>query len=206
MIEKIEQGYHLTCRPHRLIPAVLNNKQACKDYSNCISGTFQFQGKANAILYRWGTPINNLSAHGWLDFPDTVIAYYYGGTIKCFDAVKLTAEQREDIVWAISGMGLIDHYSPRKQGYCKGSKDGYNYNYSDVVRKTAHTVLGYKDGEMHGFYLSNMSGKQVDTFCRSQGLDFAIMLDGGHVAGCNCDAGRANSKLFQHNILQFVQG
>lgn len=205
MIEQIEQGFHLTCKPHRLIPAVLNNKQACKNYSNCISGTFQHMGNVNGVLFRWGTKVNNLSAHGWLDFPDTVIAYYINGEVKCFDAISLDKEQTKDIVWAISGMGLISHYSPRKQGYCKGSKDGYNYDYSDVVRKTAHTVLGYKNGEMHGYYLQNMSGKQVDSFCRKEALDFAIMLDGGHIAACNCDAGHTNYNLFQQNILQFVQ-
>lgn len=206
MIERIDEGYHLTCKPEKLIPAVLNNKQACKNYSNCISGTFQWLGKTNAILYRWGTKVSNLSAHGWLDFPDTVIAYYNTGEIKCFDAVSLTKEQTKNLVWAVSGMGLIGHYSPRKQGYCKGSKDGYNYNYSDVVRKTAHTVLGYKNGEMHGYYISKMSGKQVDTFCRKENLDFAILLDGGHIAGCHTDVGSANRNLFQQNILQFVQG
>lgn len=206
MVEKIEQGYHLTCKPNNLIPAVLNNKQACKNYSNCISGTFQWLGKTNAILYRWGTKVSNLSAHGWLGFPDTVIAYYNTGEVKCFDAVSLSKEQTKDLVWAISGMGLITHYAPKKQGFSKGRKDGVNYNYSDVLRKTDHTVLGYKDGEMHGYYLSHMTGKQIDTFCRNQGLTYAILLDGGHIASCHCDVGKANSNRFQQNILQFVQG
>ena len=95
-------------------------------------------------------------------------------------------------------------YEPAKEGYARFRKNGKTYNYSDVLRKTNHTAIGVKDGEVYGLYLANVTGAQVNAYCKKIGLDMAVMLDGGHVAAINSDIGKANAYQKQHNIIQFV--
>lgn len=73
-----------------------------------------------------------------------------------------------------------------------------------MVRKTNHTALGVKDGKVYGFYLANMTGAEVNAYVKKQGMEMAIMLDGGHIAAVNCDEYSANAGQKQHNIVQFV--
>lgn len=49
-----------------------------------------------------------------------------------------------------------------------------------------------------------MTGDEVNAYCKKQGLQYAVMLDGGHVAAVNCEIGQANTKQKQSNIIQFV--
>src|SRR5574344_820399 len=68
--------------------------------------------------------------------------------------------------------------------------EGFTGAYSDVLRKTNHTVLGYKGGMLYGVYCRSMTAQQVNAFCRDKlKLTRAVMLDGGHVAAINgaCD-------------------
>lgn len=194
----------LSTTANNIIIAELKNKAACKNYTNCISGAFQYNNAANAIMVNAGKVINNLSAHGWLGFPDSVLICYNDGTITVERHVSIPQAKLSQIRWAISGMGLLDMYDPAEEGYAKFKKDGKTYNYSDVVRKTNHTAIGMKDGVVYGFYLSNMTGAQVNTYVKKQGMEMAIMLDGGHIAAVNCDIYSANESQKQHNIIQFV--
>lgn len=205
MVQKDGNNIILSAVPEKVIFAELANKQACKNYANSISGTFQYQNKANAILICGGKVISNLSAHGWLGYPDTCLIYYKDGTLAVKRLVSIPAAELQQVEWAISGVGLLDMYNPSAEGYAKFKKNGKTYDYSDVVRKTNHTAIGVKNGKVYGFYLSSMTGAEVNTYMKKQDMDFAIMLDGGHIAAVNCSQAQRNVGQKQHNIIQFVQ-
>ena len=84
MIIRDGKNVILSAKPENVIVAELKNGAACKNYRNCISGTFQYQNKANAILISNGRVISNLSAHGWIGFPDSVILEFPSlfGTVR----------------------------------------------------------------------------------------------------------------------------
>lgn len=194
----------LSAEANGVIIAELKNKQACKNYTNCISGAFQYNNAANAVLVNAGRVINNLSAHGWLGFPDSILMCLNDGTLAVERHISIPQSMLPNVRWAISGMGLLDMYDPAAEGYAKFKKDGKSYDYSDVVRKTNHTAIGVKDGMVYGFYLANMTGAQVNAYVKARGMEKAIMLDGGHIAAVNCDIHSANASQLQHNIIQFV--
>lgn len=203
----VRDGKHviLSAVPGKIVVAELKNQAACINYRNCISGMFQYRNAFNAICVRNGNVLNNLSAHGWLGYPDSVLICWMDGSITCERYVSIPMQDVPGIRWAISGMGLLDLYAPEAEGYCRFKKDGKLYDYSDVFRKTNHTAIGVKDGVVYGFYLSNMTAVQVNAYVKKQGMEVAIMLDGGHVAAVNCDAVSDNASQKQHNIIQFVQ-
>lgn len=205
MVQKDGNNIILSAAPEKVIFAELVNKQACKNYANSISGTFQYQNKANAILIYGGKVISNLSAHGWLGYPDTCLIYYKDGTLAVKRLVSIPAAELQQVEWAISGLGLLDMYAPAKEGYAKFKKNGKTYNYSDVLRRTNHTAIGVKASKVYGFYLANMTGAEVNAYMKKQDMDFAIMLDGGHIAAVNCSQAQRNVGQKQHNIIQFVQ-
>ena len=204
MIIRDGKNVILSARPENVIVAELANGGACKNYTNCISGTFQYKNTANAILISNGRVISNTSAHGWLGFPDSVIMCLTDGTIAIDRVIGIPEEKLSQVRWAISGMGLLDNYNPAIEGYCKFTQGGKTYDYSDVLRKTHHTALGVKDAKVYGFYLANMTGAEVNAYLKEQGMEFGIMLDGGHVAAVHCDDYSANASQKQHNIVQFV--
>ena len=204
-IKKDENNIILSAKPGNVIFAELKNDQACKNYANCISGTFQYQNKANAILVYGGKVISNLSAHGWLGYPDTCLIYYKDGTLAVKRITSIPAAELQQVEWAISGVGLLDMHNPSKEGYVRFQRNGKTYDYSDVLRRTNHTAIGVKSGKVYGFYLSNMTGAEVNTYMKKQDMDFAVMLDGGHIAAVNCSRAQKNVSQKQHNIIQFVQ-
>ena len=204
MIIRDGKNVILSAKPENVIVAELKNTAACKNYRNCISGTFQYQNKANGILISNGRVINNMSAHGWLGYPDSVIFCSNDGKISIERLVGFSEKRLSEIKWAISGCGLLGNYNPAAEGYAKFTQRGKTYDYSDVLRKTNHTALGVKDGEVYGFYLANMTGAEVNEYLKKQGMHFGILLDGGHIAAVNCDGYSANASQKQHNIVQFV--
>ena len=194
----------LSVAPDKVIFAELKNKQACKDYANCISGTFQYQNAANAILAYNGKVFGSYSAHGWLGYPDSCLIYYKDGGFDVKRWIAIPSAELNNIRWAISGVGLLDNYDPAAEGYARFQKNGKVYDYSDVLRRTNHTAIGVKGGQVYGLYLANMTGAEVNAYCKKQGLQYAIMLDGGHIAAVNCSLGQKNASQKQHNIIQFV--
>ena len=204
MIIKDGKNVVLSASANNVIIAELANSAACKNYRNCISGTFQYQNKANGIIVANGKIIGANSAHGWLGYPDSVILCSNDGKLSVERLVSFPVERLSEVKWAISGMGLLDNYNPAAEGYAKFKKNGKSYDYSDVLRKTCHTALGVKDAKVYGFYLANMTGAEVNAYLKEQGMEFGIMLDGGHIASVNCDEYSANASQKQHNIIQFV--
>lgn len=107
MIQKDGNNIILSSDPDKVIFAELENKKACKNYASCISGTFQYQNEANAILIYGGNVISNLSAHGWLGYPDTCLIYYKDGAFSVKRLVSIPAAGAVGHFWrGPSGHGI----------------------------------------------------------------------------------------------------
>ncbi len=152
-------------------------------FANTISGSFTHPRAKRpcSILINNGIDVCNVGSKAFAGFKESVIVRYKDNTTKIM-RVLWTSEipNRRDVKWAVGGMGLLDNFDPAKEGYCKFTHNGKTYNHSDVLRKTNHTVLGVKDNFCYLIFCKNMSGEQVNAFCRDKMyLDMAVMLDGG---------------------------
>lgn len=160
---------------------------------NAISGSFSWQGQPCSILVRGGKVVRNWSCH--YPRPESVLYKIPGGAVRI--ARVSSAAALGNVVWAVGGMGLLGGYDPEL--------DGFTGVYSDVLRKTNHTVLGYKGGLLYGVYCRSMTAQQVNAFCRDKlKLDYAVMLDGGHVAAINGACNKINTNQRQFYAVRFL--
>ena len=104
-IKKDGSNIILSVAPDKVIFAELKNKQACKDYANCISGTFQYQNAANAILAYNGKVFGSYSAHGWLGYPDSCLIYYKDGGFDVKRWIAIPSAELNNIRWAVPCRG-----------------------------------------------------------------------------------------------------
>ena len=159
---------------------------------NAISGSFSWQGAPCSILVR-GKVVRGMSCH--YPAPESVLYKTAGGAVRI--ARVSSAAALGGVVWAVGGLGLLDRYAPAAEGFVGA--------YSDVLRKTNHTVLGYKGGLLYGVYCKNMTAQQVNAFCRDKlKLEYAVMLDGGHVAAINGACNKINTQTRQFYAVRFL--
>lgn len=154
---------------------VLENR-AIKDItaSTAINGTFFWDGKPNGILISEGKVLGDQASHAWRGYPQSVIYMTKQGEVK-IKRINLAAEIILDAVWAIGGLGILTPY-----GYSPNS-EGFSGTYSDVLRTTNKTFMGYKKDE-ELIYLCirpNSSHDRIIDSVNNLKLDFAISLDGG---------------------------
>lgn len=160
---------------------------------NAISGSFSWQGQPCSILVRGGKVVRGMSCH--YPTPESVLYKTLDGAVRI--ARVSSAAALGGVVWAVGGLGLLDHYSPAAEGFTGA--------YSDVLRKTNHTVLGYKGGMLYGVYCRSMTAQQVNAFCRDKlKLTHAVMLDGGHVAAINGACSKINTRTRQFYAVRFL--
>lgn len=160
---------------------------------NSISGSFSWQGAPCSILVRGGRVVRGMSCH--YPTPESVLYKTRDGAVRI--ARVASAAELGDVVWAVGGMGLLDRYDPAAEGFTGA--------YSDVLRKTNHTVLGYKGGMLYGVYCRSMTAQQVNAFCRDKlKLTLAVMLDGGHVAAINGACNKINTNQRQFYAVRFL--
>lgn len=179
-----------------------------KNWKNSMSGSFAASGTPYSILVENGVIKRSEACHAWLGYPETVIYVYKDGTFG-MDKVKDVKEIKKykDIKYAVGGVGLInnkkDVYDPNSEGFCRINNE---INYSDVLRKTTHNILGYKNGFWYGIMVRSMTGEQVKNFIRDKlKLEYAIMLDGGHISSINGAIAECqyNTSLKQNYGIQF---
>lgn len=178
---------------------VCNPKSGCKNFANSLSGSFSYQQKPCSILVNRGDVLCASACHAFLGYPESVLYRLEGGKFG-IQRAKSAGELPENIRWAVGAMGLLDYYDPAAEGFTGA--------YGDVVRKTNHTVLGAKAGMVHLVYCRNMTGAEVNAFCRDKlKLELAVMLDGGHVAAINGGESfaRINTSQAQYNMIQAVE-
>ena len=160
---------------------------------NAISGSFSWQGAPCSILVRGGKVVRGMSCH--YPTPESVLYKTAGGAVRI--ARVSSAAALGGVVWAVGGMGLLGGYDPEL--------DGFTGVYSDVLRKTNHTVFGYKGGLLYGVYCKSMTAQQVNAFCRDKlKLEYAVMLDGGHVAAINGACNKINTQTRQFYAVRFL--
>ena len=160
---------------------------------NAISGSFSWQGAPCSILVRGGRVVRGMSCH--YPTPESVLYKTRDGAVRI--ARVSSAAALGGVVWAVGGMGLLGGYDPEL--------DGFTGVYSDVLRKTNHTVLGYKGGMLYGVYCRSMTAQQVNAFCRDKlKLEYAVMLDGGHVAAIHAAVSRINTNQRQYYAVRFL--
>ena len=160
---------------------------------NSISGSFSWQGAPCSILVRGGKIVRGMSCH--YPTPESVLYKTAGGAVRI--ARVSSAAALGDVVWEVGGMGLLGNYNPAAEGFTGA--------YSDVLRKTNHTVLGYKGGMLYGVYCKNMTAQQVNALCRNKlKLEYAVMLDGGHVAAIHAACSKINTNQRQYYAVRFL--
>lgn len=164
--------------------------------TNSISGSFSYQQKPCSILVSNGKTICGSACHAWLGQPESVLYRLNNGMVgikRCLSAAELPS----NVCWAVGGVGLLSNYNPAAEGFVGA--------YSDVLRKTNHTVIGYKHGMMYGVYCKDMTATQVNALCRDKmKFEMAIMLDGGHVAAINSAVNKINTALRQFYAIRFL--
>lgn len=160
---------------------------------NSISGSFSWQGAPCSILVRGGRVVRGMSCH--CPTPESVLYKTRDGRVHM--ARVSSAAALGDVVWAVGGLGLLDRYAPAAEGFTGA--------YADVLRKTNHTVLGYKGGLLYGVYCKNMTAQQVNAFVRGKlKLEYAVMLDGGHVAAIHAACSKINTNQRQYYAVRFL--
>lgn len=154
--------------------AVSNPGKGCKHFANSLSGSFSHIKQPCSIAVNDGKVIGTTACHAWLGQPETVLYRLKDGRFG-WKRVMYADQLPAGVKWAVGGMGLLGMYAPKEEGF--------SGQYADVLRDTNHTVLGVKRGMVYLIYAKSLTGAQVNDLCRDKlQLEYAVMLDGGHVA------------------------
>lgn len=164
--------------------------------SNAISGSFSDGYQPCSVLIQDGKAVCWSACH--YPTPETVIYRTKDGKVYCKRVSHVSNDlPLADMRWAVGGMGLLGNYDP--------TAEGFTGRFSDVLRRTDHTLLGYKGGMLYGVYCKSMTAAQVNAFARDKlKLDMAIMLDGGHIAAINAACNKINTKQRQLYAVRFL--
>lgn len=178
--------------------AVSNPAKGCKFFANSLSGSFSYLKQPCSIAVNDGKVLCGTACHAWLGQPETVLYRLKNGVFgwkRCTSATELPT----NVKWAVGGMGLCGMYAPKKEGFTG--------QYADVLRKSNHTALGVKNNLIYLIYAKNMTGEQVNKLCKSDlKLEYAVMLDGGHVAAINGEekSAQINTTQVQYYMIQAI--
>lgn len=185
---------------------IITTRSMTSKFSNCVSGTFNDGSSICSICVTNSRDQYNrtVSCHYWDDpgYPESVM-YKDNSERIGIKRIKHIKELQQlgvemPVKWAIGGMGLLSNYDPKSEGFFG--------KFSDVLRKTNHIVLGYKNGLIYLCYVKESTGSQVNSFAKKIGLEYAIMLDGGHVAAINGfeKFSKINTKQMQLCIIKAI--
>lgn len=168
-----------------------------KNYARAISGSFSWAEAPCSFLISGGTVKCGVACHYWTNgCPETVLYKTNDGKVGIRRA-RTTEDLPEGIKYATGGMGLCTFYDP--------AADGFIGRYVDALRKTDHTVIGYKNGYFFLCYVPNATAKMVNQFAQDKmKFEYAIMLDGGGPAAINNEEIQINTRHMQYYIVQGV--
>lgn len=180
-----------------IVPFSAKGKTAAR-YNNCMSGSFLSGTTPCSILVQDGNIVQGVSCHYWDGgHPESVLYRYTNGEFG-IQRVKRVSDIPDNthLRWAVGGLGLLDNYNP--------TAEGFSGRFSDVLRRTNHTMLGVKNDCCYMVYCANKTAAEVNKFARQLGLQIAIMLDGGHVAAINGGESfaRINTSQRQYYLIQ----
>lgn len=173
-------------------------------WNNTISGGFSASREPCSILVQDGRVKGRYACHYWYGRPESVMYRLTDGTVG-MARIGTADELPKNTRWAVGGMGLLGYYNPKAEGFCRlTNADGKTEDFSDVLRDTDHTVLGYKEDLFYLIYCKSLTGAQVNAFIKDLDLELAVMLDGGHVAAINGaeEYAKKNLKQKQYYAIQ----
>jgi hypothetical protein len=176
------------------------------EWAHAISGSFSSGIKPWSILVSEGAVLCDHACHyPYYGLPETVLYKLYSGTIG-IKRVRTVSELPDGLRTAVGGVGLLGNYDPDAEGFRKCTCPSRTEDFSDPLRDTDHTMLGYKRGFWYLGYCPSMTAKEVNSLARTLGLDAAIMLDGGHVAAINGGESWAkiNTAQVQYYAIQAI--
>lgn len=198
--EKMFDQNFIFTRPNLI--SFIDTKNRRGTNKNELSGTFQWDDKVISILINDGKVIGNQSSHNWLGKPETCI-YYTKTDGVASKRIRTVEELPTDVIWAISGVGLKD-YNPEVEGFCRNHFNNWVYDYSDVLRTTGHTTIGFlNDGTILGGYVYGNGAKVRDIMISKMKCIDAIILDGGSVASIFNSLVKKNINMRQSNVIKF---
>lgn len=155
-------------------------RKALSNYANAISGSFYSAGKNGivpcSIMIADGKTIVADACHADRGLPESVLYRLNTGAFG-IARVRNASALPSGVLWAVGGLGLLGNYNPAAEGFTGA--------FADVLRDTNHTMLGVKNSRVYMVYCASMTAAQVNVFAKTLGLEYAIQLDGGHVAAIN---------------------
>lgn len=199
MIKKILFGTPLTFNP---------NGGSVSGFTNCFNGTFS-AGYPISIMINNGEVIRDNSCHHDWGYPESVLWIKNDGSHGVSRVQTYTQiEGYKDIKFAIGGLG-ISNLKPSEEGFCKFTRTNVytkqleTKNFSDVTRRTYHSVGGFKDDL---FFMSIMYGtsEEIEGECLKQGFTEVVQFDGGGWAACNTDDYDLNLDKPQFSMVQMI--
>lgn len=195
------------------------------EYTNCVNGTFymlQGNGKTHptSILYQNGITYQSVADHyKHFETPQSVYIIYKNNTVDMKRIKNLSELNLTNVKTVIGGLGLRNtldptfRYSPVTEGFKAGYtlKEGWK-DFSDVLRKTNHTILGYNKNtnKIYLLVIQNATMAEVlkiisdNTY--GEEYHIALKLDSGgstfmDALGKYVFQGENTRKI--HNILRF---
>lgn len=170
------------------------------NFSYTMSGSFTWPRNEVpcSICIGGGKVLQQYACHYWQDGkPESVIFETTDGKFgikRC-----MTIAQLQNVKWAVGGMGLLNSFDPVAEGFT-----GAN---ADVLRKTGHTVLGYKNGYLYGICFNNHTTEEINKILKNKFmLEAAIQLDGGSIYYYNFPDFKKNINYKCGYAIQFVKG
>ena len=187
-----------------IVPFAAKGK-ALRQYKNTINGSFYAGNEPWSILIQDGTVIHKEACHALYGKPESVLYRKINGEFGIKRVIS-TDELPSEIRWAVGGCGLLANYDPKAEGFCRLTVNGKTENFADVIAKNNHAMIGIKNNHVYLVYCEAMTGSQVHSLAKKLGLEKALMLDGGHVAGINGDESFAkiNTATKQQYIIQAI--
>ena len=165
-----------------------------------INGTWQDTPNAKDPKSIWGLAVNNNKAIGPNSYTNSpkgykrgTLIFYKDGTIEV-KRINTIKEFTKPVQWAIGGGMLFLDYNP--------TVEGFTGQFSDVLRNTAHTGIGYKGNRVYMFVHKQCDMLGFRTKVKALNLDGAVFLDGGGSTQMNYKGkGLHSSRKLSHGVF-----
>jgi hypothetical protein len=181
---------------------VVNQKNQTIEEPYCVNGTFfwwediaRTKTYPTSILIKNGIILQNMANHyDAFGTPQSVFIVYNDGKVEMKKVIQAADLDFNNIKVAIGGVGLRDItnpdfvYNPASEGFKKGVNKltVQTVDYSDVLRKTNKTVVGYNKTENKIYLMcrENIPHKSIYAYdllhlVADCGYDIALSVDGG---------------------------
>lgn len=172
----------LKVRPKDIGIVVDNKTIKAINKETAVNGTFFWEGKPNGILISDGKTLCESASHAWRGYPQSVLYCCKDGKVG-IARYKAASEMNGNALWAIGGLGLIAPYA------YDPAAEGFSGVYTDVLRQTSKTFIGYKRSEdmIYICVRKDSTHDRIIESCQSLKLDMAISLDGGGSSAMKVD-------------------